>query len=94
MPASDPEQSRKPKRKAMFLGPQALDDLATTSARRRTEREAMEEALALLAERDRQRDAMADFVEAVRLEHGDATPEETAGADHLYERYKKLKATR
>lgn len=93
MPTSDPEQSRTPKRKAMFLGPQALDDLAATSARRRTEREAMEEALALLAERDRQRDAVAEFVEAVRLEHGDPTPEEVAAADELYDEYKELKAT-
>ena len=43
MPTEVPD---KPKRKAMFLGPEALQNLAATSSRRRTEREAMEEALA------------------------------------------------
>lgn len=74
----------KPKRKAMFLGPQALRDLAATSARRRTEREAMEEALALLAERDAKLDALADFVAWARAEWEEPTPEDRAMADELW----------
>jgi len=39
----------KPKRKAMFLSPDALRNLADTASRLRTEREAVEEVLQLLA---------------------------------------------
>ena len=38
----------KPRRKSMFLGPNALRNLAATASRRRTEREAVEDALELL----------------------------------------------
>lgn len=75
----------KPKRKAMFLGPDALSDLAITSARRSTEREAVEEALALLARRDAQLDAMADFVEWAHAEWGSPTDEERSIAEELLE---------
>jgi hypothetical protein len=75
--------SDKPKRKAMFLGPEALRNLANTSARRRTEREAMEEALQLLAERDAQLDAMADFVEWAKSEWGEPSPEAHARAAEI-----------
>ena len=78
MPAN--VEPQKPKRKAMFLGPQALEDLAATSARRRTERQAMEEALALLAARDAQLDAMADFVVWAKAEWGEPSPEAHARA--------------
>ena len=74
---------QKPKRKAMFLGPEALDDLARTSARRRTEREAMEEALALLAERDAQLDAMRDFVDWAEAEWGYPTDDDHRRADEI-----------
>jgi len=53
----------KPKRKAMFLSPEALRHLKTTASRRRTEREAMEEALELLAARDAQLDSMQNFID-------------------------------
>jgi hypothetical protein len=73
----------KPKRKAMFLSPEALDNLATTSARRRTEREAMEEALALLAERDARHDALDEFIEWATTEWGAPTPAERAEAARI-----------
>ena len=82
MPASE-IPTDKPKRKAMFLGPSALRDLAATSSRRRTEREAMEEALALLAERDAQFDAMADFVEWAKAEWGEPSPQAHARAAEI-----------
>lgn len=59
----------------MFLSPEALHDLAITSSRRRTERAAMEEALALLAARDAQLDAMAEFVTWAKTEWGEPSPE-------------------
>ena len=74
----------KPKRKAMFLGPQALRDLSATSERRRTEREAMEEALALLAERDAKLDALADFVAWAKAEWGEPTPDDRSAAAELW----------
>ena len=82
MPASE-IPTDKPKRKAMFLGPSALRDLAATSSRRHTEREAMEEALALLAERDAQFDAMADFVAWAKAEWGEPSPEAHARAAEI-----------
>lgn len=85
MPARETVSSDdKPKRKAMFLGPQALRDLAATSARRRTEREAMEEALALLAERDAKLDALADFVAWAKVEWGEPTAEDRSAAAELW----------
>jgi len=74
----------RPKRKAMFLGPEALLNLKRTAARRRTEREAMEEALALLAERDAQMDAMQQFVDWATAEWGEPTEEEKARADRIW----------
>lgn len=74
----------KPKRKAMFLGPAALRDLAATAARRRTEREAMEEALALLAARDAQRDAMQAFIDWAIAEWGPPTVEEQERAAAIW----------
>lgn len=83
MPTDLPD---KPKRKAMFLGPEALRDLAATSARRRTEREAMEEALALLAARDAQFDAMTEFVEWAKAEWGEPSAAERAQAAEILAR--------
>ena len=74
----------KPKRKSMFLGANALRNLAKTAARRRTEREAMEEALELLAARDAQRDAMAEFVEWATAEWGSPSEAERAKADEIW----------
>ncbi len=74
-----------PKRKSMFLGPEALRNLSATSARRRTEREAMEEALKLLAQRDTQLDAMADFVDWAIAEWGHPTREDHEAADKIWE---------
>lgn len=74
----------KPKRKAMFLSPEALGHLKTTAARRRTEREAMEEALKLLAARDAQVDAMQDFVEWAAAEWGEPSPAEQQQADEIW----------
>jgi len=76
--------AQKPKRKAMFLGPEALANLKTTAARRRTEREAMEEALKLLAERDAQLDAMQEFVEWATAEWGEPTADEKARAETIW----------
>lgn len=74
----------KPKRKAMFLGPDALRDLRATAARRRTEREAVEEGLRLLAERDAQADAMAEFVAWATAEWGEPTATEKARAEEIW----------
>jgi len=74
----------KPKRKAMFLSSSALRDLAATSSRRRTEREAVEEALALLAARDAQRDAMDDFIAWATEEWGNPTDADRARADAIW----------
>lgn len=74
----------KPKRKAMFLGPEALHNLKSTSARRRTEREAVEEGLKLLAERDAQIDAMEDFIEWATAEWGEPTSDEKARAEKIW----------
>lgn len=68
----------------MFLGPEALKHLAATSSRRRTEREAVEEALTLLAERDAQRDAMRDFVDWAVAEWGEPTSQEKAAVDAIW----------
>lgn len=69
----------------MFLSQEALADLAATSARRKTEREAMEEALALLAERDAQLDALAEFVDWAKAEWGEPTKKERARARSIIE---------
>ncbi len=74
----------KPKRKSMFLGSQALRDLESTAARRRTEREAVEEGLRLLATRDAQLDAMNEFVEWATTEWGEPTEAETARAEEIW----------
>ena len=74
----------KPKRKAMFLSPEALENLAVTASRRRTEREAMEEALQLLATRDAQRDAMQAFIDWATAEWGAPTDAEKARADEIW----------
>lgn len=74
----------KPKRKAMFLGPEALRNLKSTSARRRTEREAVEEGLRLLAERDTQVDAMHEFIEWATAEWGEPTVDEKARAEEIW----------
>ncbi len=68
----------------MFLGPEAILNLKTTSARRRTERQAMEEALELLVERDAQMDAMQQFIEWATAEWGDPTDEENSRADKIW----------
>lgn len=75
----------RPKRKAMFLGPQALRDLAVTAARRRTEREAVEEALALLAQRDAQLDAMDDFIDWATAEWGEPSQDERLRAEEIWD---------
>lgn len=74
----------KPKRKAMFLGPRALRNLAATASRRRTEREAVEEALELLAARDAQRDAMQEFIDWATAEWGTPTAAERAQAEEVW----------
>ena len=74
----------KPRRKAMFLGPEALRDLRSTAARRRTEREAVEEGLRLLAARDAQFDAIDEFVEWAITEWGEPTEAETARAEEIW----------
>ncbi|MCP3989659.1 MAG: hypothetical protein GY724_11330 [Actinomycetia bacterium] len=74
----------KPKRKAMFLGPKALRNLAATASRRRTEREAVEEALELLAARDAQQDAMRDFIDWATAQWGTPTEAERARADEIW----------
>lgn len=79
-----PADEDRPKRKAMFLGPEALRDLAATSARRRTERAAMEEALALLAAQDAQRDAMDDFVAWATKEWGSPSVEDRERAEEIW----------
>ncbi len=76
--------SDKPKRKAMFLSPGALRNLAATAARRRTEREAMEEALEVLAARDAQRDAMQEFIDWATAEWGTPTKAERTRADEIW----------
>jgi len=73
----------KPKRKAMFLSPEALRNLSTAASRRRTEREAVEEALDLLVARDAQRDAMAEFIDWAVSTWGPPTDEEQARADEI-----------
>jgi len=74
----------KPKRKAMFLGPAALANLRKAAARRRTERQAMEEALELLAQRDAQLDALDEFVEWTTAEWGEPSAEAKARADEIW----------
>ena len=74
----------KPKRKAMFLGPGALANLRKTAARRRTERQAMEEALELLAQRDAQLDALNEFVAWAADEWGEPSAEAKARADEIW----------
>ena len=80
----DTASDEKPKRKAMFLSPQAQRDLAVTSSRRRTEREAMEEALALLAVRDAKLDALADFVRWAKEEWGEPTEADRTIAGEMW----------
>ncbi len=68
----------------MFLGPNALRNLAVTASRRRTEREAVEDALELLAAHDAQRDAMQEFVDWATAEWGLPTEAERARADEIW----------
>jgi len=68
----------------MFLGPNALRNLAVTASRRRTEREAVEDALELLAARDAQRDAMQEFVDWATAEWGSPTEAERARANEIW----------
>ncbi|MDE0320114.1 MAG: hypothetical protein OXI97_09550 [Acidimicrobiaceae bacterium] len=75
--------SDKPRRKSVLLSPEALHDLRSTAARRRTEREAIEEALRLLAEQDARLDAMAEFVECALAEWGEPTEAEKARAEEI-----------
>lgn len=74
----------RPKRKSMFLSPEAQRNLATTAARRSTEREAMEEALELLAAHDAQRDAMDAFVDWAIAEWGEPSVEDRAVAQTIW----------
>lgn len=74
----------KPKRKAMFLSPLALRNLKTTASRRRTEREAMEDALELLAARDAQTDSMQDFINWATTEWGEPSNDEKQRADEIW----------
>lgn len=76
----------KPRRKSVRLGPEALRDPRTTAARRRSEREAIEEALRLLAEKDAQRDAMDEFIEHALAEWGEPTEAEKARAAEILSR--------
>lgn len=76
--------AEKPKRKSMFLSAVALRNLKATAARRRTEREAVEEALALLAERDAQRQAMDDFIAWATSEWGSPTEADRQAADKIW----------
>ena len=69
----------------MFLGPDALRDLAATASRRRTEREAVEEALALLVARDARLDAMDEFIEWATEAWGEPTAEERERAAEIWE---------
>lgn len=73
----------RPQRKSVRLGPEALRDLRSTTARRRTEREAIEEGLRLLAERDAQQDAMDEFVECALAEWGEPSEAEKARAEEI-----------
>ena len=68
----------------MFLGPDALRNLKSTAARRRTEREAVEEGLKLLAERDAQVDAMHEFIEWATAEWGEPTEDEKARSEEIW----------
>lgn len=68
----------------MFLSPEALRNLRTTASRRRTEREAMEDALELLAARDAQMDSMRDFIDWATTEWGEPTIEEEQRADQIW----------
>lgn len=77
-------EAGKPKRKSMFLSPTALEHLTVTSARRRTEREAVEEALELLAARDAQRDALQAFVDWANQEWGPPTEAEHVQAEVIW----------
>jgi hypothetical protein len=74
----------KPRRKSMFLSPDALRNLALTASRRRTEREAVENALELLAAQDAQRDAMQEFIDWATAEWGSPTEAERARADEIW----------
>lgn len=74
----------KPKRKAMFLSPEALQNLKATASRRRTEREAMEEALELLAARDAQMDSMREFIDWATIEWGEPTEQDKQRADQIW----------
>jgi len=80
-----PEDVReRPKRKAMFLSPNALRHLKVTASRRRTEREAMEDALELLAARDAQLDSMQEFIDWATTEWGEPTNDEKRRADEIW----------
>ena len=81
MPEPMPDR---PKRKAMFLSPEALGNLRATASRRRTERQAMEEALELLAERDAQRDSMTAFVAWAHEQWGHPSADDRAAADKIW----------
>jgi hypothetical protein len=74
----------KPKRKAMFLSPEALRNLAATASRRRTERQAVEQALELLAARDAQMDAMQEFIDWATERWGPPSAAERTRADEIW----------
>lgn len=75
-------------RKSVLLGPGAIDDLELTAGRRGTQRAAIEEGLALLAERDRQLDAMGEFVDWAVEQYGRPSEDDYAWADKVLQDHK------
>ena len=76
--------SDRPMRKSMFLSQTALKHLEATASRRHTERAAMEEALELLAQRDAQMDALAEFVQWATDAWGGPSLDDAATADEIW----------
>ncbi len=73
----------RPKRKSVFLSPQALHHLKVTASRRGTERRAVEEALALLVEHDERAIAMQEFLDWAADNWGEPDDEARARAAEI-----------
>lgn len=67
----------------MFLGPEALQHLEAATQKGRTQREAVEEGLGLLAEQDSREAAMQEFIAWATNEWGEPTDADRRRAEKL-----------
>ena len=78
-----PELMADTKKKSMFLGPKALQNLETATQGGRTQREAVEQGLELLAKQDAREAALQEFINWATTEWGEPTNAERRQAEKI-----------